>query len=378
MTEQQSTALTTAQEAAWTREKIDLLKRTLCKDATDDEMEMFLHFVKKSGLDPFAGQVYAIKRKGVLKIQCGIDSFRLVAQRSGEYEGQIGPLWCGPDGKWLDVWLNKEPPLAAKVGVWRRGFREPITAIARWNDYVQFDRDGNVAQFWRKMAPLMLGKCAEALALRRSFPMELSGMYVQEEMDQATKADEKPDMPSAEAIKLEELRQQAFCEGWHDLPAPAEVAGAGKLWHECTREECYAWLKLVGTGTKEPVAWTVDEVRAMKQVEIAGNREQKRQQPKDAEIVQSPPVAPAPSLLDQAFPKEWHIRPCNLGPRPDLTWEQMATQQPAVLARIASEAKKLKGRPSKSDLRGWTEDEIRSLVALNKFNSGYIQGGMES
>jgi hypothetical protein len=60
--------------------------------------------------------------------------------------------------------------------------RCPFTASARWDQYYPGDEQGFM---WRKMPHLMLGKCAEALALRKAFPAELSGLYIKEEMDQA-------------------------------------------------------------------------------------------------------------------------------------------------------------------------------------------------
>jgi hypothetical protein len=83
------------------------------------------------------------------------------------------------------VWLQDVPPKAAKVGVYRNGFVEALTAVALWDQYAVKDKDGKLTTMWRKMGSLMLGKCAEMLALRRAFPMELSGLYSTEEMDQA-------------------------------------------------------------------------------------------------------------------------------------------------------------------------------------------------
>lgn len=190
-----STALARTQDASLTDEQIALLKNTIAKGASDAEFGLFVQTCKRLHLDPFARQIFLVKRWDsalrceVAQSQVSIDGFRLVAERTREYRGQTQPEWCGKDGKWCDVWLSDEPPAAARVGVHRQGFAEPMVRVAKYTSYVQLTKDKQSGhqrpnRMWATMPEVMLAKCAEALALRAAFPHELSGVYTSEEMGQ--------------------------------------------------------------------------------------------------------------------------------------------------------------------------------------------------
>lgn len=163
----------------WDDQQLAALKQIGLANAPKAELAVFLHYSQRTGLDPFARQIYMIERAGRYTIQSSIDGLRIVAQRSNEYAGQVGPFWCGADGVWTDVWLESTPPVAAKVGVLRKGFVEPLWAVAKYDSY-----NAN-SPIWKKMPDTMIAKCAEALALRKAFPNDLSGIYTSDEMEQA-------------------------------------------------------------------------------------------------------------------------------------------------------------------------------------------------
>jgi phage recombination protein Bet len=153
--------------------KIDLISRTIANGAPPLEFEMFIAICNRTGLDPIAKQIYFIQRGGKWSPQTSIDGYRLIAERTGLYAGSDEPVYDSEDG---------DHPGKASVTVWKLvgGQRVPFSASARWSEYKQ-----DTSPMWKKMPYLMLGKCAESLALRKAFPQELSGIYTREEMDQA-------------------------------------------------------------------------------------------------------------------------------------------------------------------------------------------------
>lgn len=188
---------------------MELVTQQIARGASAIELKYFIAVCNRMQLDPFAKQIWAVKRwdstvgNFVMGIQTGIDGFRAVANRSGLYEGQTAPMWCGEDGVWKDIWTSKTPPFAAKVGVYRQGFKEPIMGIVHYESVVQLTKDKKPNAFWGKMPAHMLAKCAEAQALRKAFPNECGGIYSEDEM-----IDDEPEL--AEPGKRAEARMNRF------------------------------------------------------------------------------------------------------------------------------------------------------------------------
>jgi phage recombination protein Bet len=169
-----------------TQDQLELIKNTVAAGATADELKLFMVIANRSGLDPFTRQIHFVKRGGRATIQTGIDGYRAIAERTGQLAGIDDPIYDTE---------SEQHPNKATVTVYRMvgEHRVPFTASARWSEYVpQQGQDF----MWRKMPYLMLGKVAESLALRKAFPNDLSGLYTDEEMQQAPQPDDGYDMVS--------------------------------------------------------------------------------------------------------------------------------------------------------------------------------------
>lgn len=191
-----SSELTITQDQTdWTQQQVAALKQLgVSNDVTQADLAIFLTQSKRTGLDPFSRQIYMIGRKQKTAngyetkqtIQVGIDGLRAIAHRVAQQCHEVfsmsDTLWADNSGVWHDVWLSAEPPAAAKVSVKRGG--GVFSAVAIFKEYAPV-YNGKLSGMWLTKPALMIAKCAEALALRKAFPSDMSGIYTDDEMEKA-------------------------------------------------------------------------------------------------------------------------------------------------------------------------------------------------
>ena len=180
--------------------QLDLVRRTYARDCTDEEFNLFIAQAHRAGLDPFRKQITCVvhnkksAEKRQLTIITTIDGFRAIAARHGDYRPMDAAPLVETDERLKDPVTNPEGLIRAEVRVWKRYGSEWFAIIgeAHWKEFaplrdewVNGDKTGRkiLNDTWRNMPRLMLVKCAEAQALRRGWPDDMSGIYTEEEMD---------------------------------------------------------------------------------------------------------------------------------------------------------------------------------------------------
>lgn len=177
------------------------LRDSIAKDATPAEFQAHLMIAKALRLSPVGGQVHFVKRwdskarKEVFQTQVGIDGYLSIAQDTNLYDGPVKgypQFQYTKGGEWTTEIYDDQVPYAAKHAIWRKGWRDPVEAVAIYSQYVQTvaekDEEGGKTggrrpnAIWKVRPHPQLAKCALALACRLAFPRELLGVVTAEEM----------------------------------------------------------------------------------------------------------------------------------------------------------------------------------------------------
>lgn len=217
--------------ALYNPKDLALIRRTVAADTSDDEFSLFINKARHLGLDPLRRQVYAFvfskdkpdKRR--MSIIVAIDGLRTIAARAGDYR----PDENEPEFEYDDAQKGSTNPLGlvkVTVRVWKfsHGDWHKITGTAYWDEaapirdewafsaetgrraptgHKELDQSGN----WPKMPRLMLAKVAEAAALRKGWPDDLSSVFEGAEIDRARAVDLLPSEAADQGAIMERLER---------------------------------------------------------------------------------------------------------------------------------------------------------------------------
>lgn len=259
--------------AAFTPAQLQIIKKSVAPDTNSDEFDLFVETCKLYGLNPMKRQIGArvyskddpAKRK--MAIITEINGLRSIAARQGDYRpdedepdflmdaakaGPTNPLGLvrakvscfkmDKQGNWnrcvgVAYWDELAPIIEDADGgydwvdtgeVWKDTGKPKKKKIPRGNVIEQVDPKSN----WAKMPRLMLAKCAEAQALRKGWPEDLSGLYETAETDKAdldlTASEVLDKVAADERMRRLGSPKNGYAIQW-ELGTPLEMVAAGQL-----------------------------------------------------------------------------------------------------------------------------------------------------
>jgi len=210
--------------ASWTSRQLDTIKRTVAHDTNEDEFNLFIEYARSKQLDPFSKQIIAVvyskddPKKRKMTIIVTQDGQRVLASRCRDYR----PAESEPEFTYDPAQKGPTNPLGIEkvtVTLWKQDSNSawhPVKGWAYWTEYAPikeewvFDQETQKRKpsgkmtldssgQWAKMPRVMLAKCANMVALRAGWPETFSGLYAEEELDQA----KAQDLTASEMVEME-------------------------------------------------------------------------------------------------------------------------------------------------------------------------------
>ena len=207
----------------FTDQELKAIRSEFCRGFSDEQFQVCMTFCRIRNLMPGKHVVFTVRKSNEWDAEVGakvktekivfittIDAARLIAQRTKEYTGQAPEQYIYLDDKGMPTLVSEIPlpdssnrqlprePWAVRTSVYRKGFDHAITSVARFDAYAVTRRTGEglvLTEMWQRRAPEMLAKCCEMLSLRKAFPEELSGLFIDSEF----KPEPEDDKPHSEA-----------------------------------------------------------------------------------------------------------------------------------------------------------------------------------
>ena len=221
--------------------QIELIKNTVAKGATTDELNMFMYLAQQYNLDPFKKEIWFMKYNGTTTMMTSRDGYLKYAQMNEDFEGLMSFVVREGDVFEVDASEYKVThKFGAKrgpiLGAWSRCDRKgkkPFIA------YVEFAEYNKKTKIWENYPSAMIQKVAEVFVLKRAFG--INGLVTKEEIDGGEVIDETPivEIPEVEVLTIsaDEARHLFKIAKGNDILVKQAIEEKGfKATNEVTKE----------------------------------------------------------------------------------------------------------------------------------------------
>ena len=171
------------------------------------QVQVFAEVARRHGLDPFTKEIHLVRYGSTYATIIGIQGMRGRAADTGLHAGTDAPRFdLQPDGAFktmAQLSASGKKPITCTVAVYKLlgSTRVPFEATVLYNEFAQ--KNGK----WSQMPFNMIAKVAESHALRKAFPRQINGLYIDEEMQQEVQTVEVETM-DADDVKKASLQNQ--------------------------------------------------------------------------------------------------------------------------------------------------------------------------
>jgi phage recombination protein Bet len=194
---------------SFTDEEKEILRKTVCKKANDDEFKVFLHVAETYGLDPFNKELFFWKdKKDRTTIMCSRDGYLSIANRHEAFDGLVSDVVRANDdfkrtttGIEHKYGSDRGNIVGAFALVYRKDREYPVYVFAPYDEYNGYN------SVWNRYPSAMILKVAESMALKRAF--SVSGLVSQEEMNiqRLEDRENKSSQDKVDKLSTEEKKQ---------------------------------------------------------------------------------------------------------------------------------------------------------------------------
>ena len=219
--------------------QIELIKNTVAKGATTDELNMFMYLAQQYNLDPFKKEIWFMKIGNQATIMTSRDGYLKYAQMNDDFEGLMSFVVREGDVFEIDASEYKVThKFGAKrgpiFGAWSRCDRKGKKPFIAYVEFSEYNKGTNI---WKSYPSAMIQKVAEVFVLKRAFG--INGLVTKEEIDGGEVAQEEQieEEPKTLTISPAQARRMfAIAKGNNDIVKEAIEEQGFKGTGEVTKE----------------------------------------------------------------------------------------------------------------------------------------------